>query len=463
MVISMQVNPKIFREYDIRGEVGKDFDSSFARNLGKAFAVFVKQRLGRDDLTIAVGRDCRLTGPEISEALIEGLCDGGINVVSSGMGATPQLYFTVFSRDLDGGIQVTASHNPAPDNGFKLMAGKHTMSGKDIAELKRILDSGPDSAPKRGTVEEFDAARSYADYLVEISQDQVNKDRTIKVVVDGGNGAGGPVGVDVLKRLVCEVIELYTDPDGRFPNHHPDPTVLENIAELRSRVVSESADLGIAWDGDADRIGVVDERGEVIWGDMLLLLYGRAMCEEVNSPTVIGDVKCSELLFSKLKEAGANPVMWKTGHSLIKAKLKELGAELAGEMSGHMFFVHRYYGYDDAIHASARLVEILSNTDKKLSQLLSDVPKSFATPEIRKEVPEDNKFEIVAEAQVAFPEFETNTLDGIRITFDHGWGLVRASNTQAVLVLRFEADSQERLDQYQNLVEERLENIIQSI
>lgn len=463
MVISMQVNPKIFREYDIRGEVGKDFDSSFARNLGKAFAVFVKQRLGRDDLTIAVGRDCRLTGPEISEALIEGLCDGGINVVSSGMGATPQLYFTVFSRDLDGGIQVTASHNPAPDNGFKLMAGKHTMSGKDIAELKRILDSGPDSAPKRGTVEEFDAARSYADYLVEISQDQVNKDRTIKVVVDGGNGAGGPVGVDVLKRLGCEVIELYTDPDGRFPNHHPDPTVLENIAELRSRVVSESADLGIAWDGDADRIGVVDERGEVIWGDMLLLLYGRAMCEEVNSPTVIGDVKCSELLFSKLKEAGANPVMWKTGHSLIKAKLKELGAELAGEMSGHMFFVHRYYGYDDAIHASARLVEILSNTDKKLSQLLSDVPKSFATPEIRKEVPEDNKFEIVAEAQVAFPEFETNTLDGIRITFDHGWGLVRASNTQAVLVLRFEADSQERLDQYQNLVEERLENIIQSI
>ncbi|MCB0345341.1 MAG: phosphomannomutase/phosphoglucomutase [Bdellovibrionales bacterium] len=457
------MNPKIFREYDIRGEVGKDFDSSFARNLGKAFAVFVKQRLGRDDLTIAVGRDCRLTGPEISEALIEGLCDGGINVVSSGMGATPQLYFTVFSRDLDGGIQVTASHNPAPDNGFKLMAGKHTMSGKDIAELKRILDSGPDSAPKRGTVEEFDAARSYADYLVEISQDQVNKDRTIKVVVDGGNGAGGPVGVDVLKRLGCEVIELYTDPDGRFPNHHPDPTVLENIAELRSRVVSESADLGIAWDGDADRIGVVDERGEVIWGDMLLLLYGRAMCEEVNSPTVIGDVKCSELLFSKLKEAGANPVMWKTGHSLIKAKLKELGAELAGEMSGHMFFVHRYYGYDDAIHASARLVEILSNTDKKLSQLLSDVPKSFATPEIRKEVPEDNKFEIVAEAQVAFPEFETNTLDGIRITFDHGWGLVRASNTQAVLVLRFEADSQERLDQYQNLVEERLENIIQSI
>lgn len=457
----MQVNPKIFREYDIRGEVGKDFDSSFARELGKAFAVFVKKRLGRDDLTIGVGRDCRLTGPEISEALIEGLCDGGVNVVSSGMGATPQLYYTVFSRDLDGGIQVTASHNPAPDNGFKLMAGKHTMSGNDIQELKQILDSGPETAEQRGSVEEFDAAKSYADYLVEVSKERVQ--RTIKVVVDGGNGAGGPVGVDVLKRLGCEVIELYTEPDGRFPNHHPDPTVLENIVELREKVVAEKADLGIAWDGDADRIGVVDEKGEVIWGDMLLLLYGRAMCEEVKEPTVIGDVKCSELLFTKLKEVGANPVMWKTGHSLIKAKLKELGAELAGEMSGHMFFVHRYYGYDDAIHASARLIEILSGNDKKLSELLADVPQSFATPEIRKEVPEDHKFEIVAEVQKAFPEFETNTLDGIRVTFDHGWGLVRASNTQAVLVLRFEADSEERLQEYQRLVEERLEKIVQSM
>lgn len=455
----MHTNPNIFREYDIRGEVGKDFDAAFARNLGRGFAQFAKQRLGRDKLTVAVGRDCRLTGPEISEALIEGLCDGGVDVVNSGMGPTPQLYFTVFSRDLDGGIQVTASHNPAPDNGFKLMVGKYTMSGSDIQQLRSLVEAGAAAVAERGRVEEYDAPRHYADYLVNASKPHMGK-RRIKIVVDGGNGAGGPVGVEVLNRLGCEVVELYTDPDGRFPNHHPDPTVLENLAELREKVVAESADFGVAWDGDADRIGVVDERGEVIWGDMLLLLYGRDMCREVASPTVIGDVKCSELLFEKLRDAGARPVMWKTGHSLIKAKLKELNAELAGEMSGHMFFAHRYYGYDDAIHATARLVEIMSRTEGSLSSLLSDVPPGFATPEIRKDVPEELKFQVVREAQKAFPEFETNTLDGARISFEHGWGLVRASNTQAVLVLRFEADSQERVAEYQRLVEERIEKII---
>jgi phosphomannomutase/phosphoglucomutase len=459
----MIARPTIFREYDIRGVVGTDFDAELAFRLGLAFADKVRAAFpDKRDLRVAVGYDCRLSGEELRTALTKGLVAGGVRVVDSGMGPTPQLYFTTVTRSLDGGIQVTGSHNPGDQNGFKMMVGQRTLSGTDIQELKTaVLAKAPaySEAFDSSMVEPFDARSAFIAELIARSQSHMGKARKVKVVVDGGNGVGGLVGPDVLRGLGCEVIELYTEPDGRFPNHHPDPTVLENIVELRSRVVQERADVGIAWDGDADRIGVVDERGEPIFGDLLLVLYGRQLLKEVEKPTIIGDVKCSELMFADLKARGANTVMGKTGHSLIKAKLKELHAELAGEMSGHMFFAHRYFGFDDAIHASARLVEILSNTPEKLSTMLSDLPKTVNTPEIRVDCPEELKFEVSERAKSAFPEYEVNTLDGVRITFPNGWGLVRASNTQPILVMRFEADSAARLAEYQSLVEGRIEKL----
>ena len=450
----------IFREYDIRGVVGKDFDAGLARALGRVYGQLVKKTFpDKKQLQVAVGYDCRLSGDELRRALSEGINETGIDVIDSGMGPTPQLYYVVFSKQLDGGIQVTGSHNPGDQNGFKMMVGTHTLSGAAIQGLREAIraDKGDALAAKKGNVSPFKARDAYIEELVRRSKDQIKK--KLKVVVDGGNGVGGLVGPEVLRRLGCEVIELYTDPDGRFPNHHPDPTVLENIVELRERVVKEKADVGIAWDGDADRIGVVDERGEPIFGDMLLVIYGRQLIKEVGKPTIIGDVKCSELMFSDLKTRGANTVMSKTGHSLIKAKLKELHAELAGEMSGHMFFAHRYFGFDDALHASARLIEILSNSNQKVSEMLADLPQTVSTPELRMDCAEEIKFSLVEKAKKAFPEYKTDTLDGVRITFDKGWGLVRASNTQPVLVMRFEADNEQRLNEYRTLVEGRIQSL----
>lgn len=437
-----------------------DFDAELAYRLGLAFATKVRRESGVSDARVAVGYDCRLSGEELRTALTRGLVEGGARVVDSGMGPTPQLYYTTVSQKLEGGIQVTGSHNPGDQNGFKMMIGLRTLSGGDIQELKSlVLSDLKASRPfSESAVTRFDARVAYTAELVERSKPHMGKKR-LKVVVDGGNGVGGLVGPELLRRLGLEVVELYTEPDGRFPNHHPDPTVLENIEELRARVVQERADAGIAWDGDADRIGVVDEKGEPIFGDLLLVLYGRQLLKEVKSPTIIGDVKCSELMFRDLESRGAKTVMAKTGHSLIKAKLKELHAELAGEMSGHMFFAHRYFGFDDAIHASARLVEILSSSDGSLSSLLADLPKTVTTPEIRVDCPEEIKFELASKAQGAFDEFPVNTLDGVRITFPHGWGLVRASNTQPVLVMRFEADTPARLEEYQTLVEGRIREL----
>lgn len=449
---------KIFREYDIRGVVGKDFDAAFARILGRAFAVLAKEHDKSAKLRVGVGRDCRLSGPELHAALIEGLRDGGVDVVDTGMGPTPQLYFSVYHLALNGGIQVTGSHNPSDQNGFKMMIGKTTLSGEWIQSLRKIVEAGVEALPQRGNLESYDAHTEYLKELIERSKSQIGK-RKLKVVVDAGNGVGGMIGPELIRTLGCEVIELFTEPDGNFPNHHPDPTVLENIKVLRKTVVDQKADLGIGWDGDADRIGVVDEKGDVIFGDMLLLIYGRQLLKELKSPTIIGDVKCSELLFSDLNAKGAKAVMAKTGHSLIKAKLKELHAELAGEMSGHIFFAHRYFGFDDALHASARLLEILSNTDLPLSALLAGLPKMYSTPEIRMDCPDEVKFLVVEQAVKAFPEYKVNTLDGARITFEKGWGLVRASNTQSALVMRFEAESPELLENYKTLVEERISKI----
>jgi len=450
----------IFREYDIRGVVDTDFDAELAVQLGLALAEKVKKAFPEKTAhQVAVGYDCRLSGESLRTALTEGLVRGGMNVINSGMGPTPQLYYTVVSRSLDGGIQVTGSHNPGDQNGFKMMIGGHTLSGTDIQELRDAIFGGKLDGSKNfdeRRVTNFDARTAYIHELIERSRSHMGNAKKVKVVVDGGNGVGGLVGPELLRGLGCEVIEIYTEPDGRFPNHHPDPTVVENLADLRARVLEEKADAGIAWDGDADRIGVVDEKGEPIFGDLLLVLYGRQLLKEVKKPTIIGDVKCSELMFSDLRQRGANTVMAKTGHSLIKAKLKELNAELAGEMSGHMFFGYRYYGFDDALHASARFVEILSNSAEPLSSMLSDLPKMVTTPEIRVDCPDELKFKVAERAKTSFPEFSANTLDGIRITFPHGWGLVRASNTQPILVMRFEADSAARLDEYRKLVEDRI-------
>jgi phosphomannomutase/phosphoglucomutase len=459
------LNQAIFREYDIRGVVGKDFDTDLAYALGVVFAKRVIETSGKKVITIGVGRDCRLTGLEMQESLVAGLRAGGASVITSGVGPTPQLYFTAVTKNLDAGIQVTASHNPGDQNGFKMMIGKSTLSGAAITALKEeILKIGDKRFPinESTTVQEFDARIAYTKELIERSKPYLGA-RKLKIVVDGGNGVGGLVGPAVLKALGCEVIELFTEPDGTFPNHHPDPTVVENLRYLIAKVKEVKADVGIAWDGDADRIGIVDENGTPIFGDMLLVIYGRQLLKEVKNPTIIGDVKCSDLLFSDLSSKGANAVMAKTGHSLIKAKIKELHAELAGEMSGHMFFAHRYYGFDDAIHASARLVEILTSTDMPCSQILADLPKRVSTPELRVDCPDAIKFEIVEKAKQAFPEYESNDLDGIRISFDQGWGLVRASNTQAALVMRFEASSEELLKEYRNVVEKRLANLRETL
>ena len=457
---------KIFREYDIRGRVGVDFEPAFGRELGRAYGTVVlrfNQKLDGKCPVVAIGWDCRVTSEEIRDNVAAGLQDVGIDPLLCGMGPTPQLYFGVLSKELAGGIQITASHNPGPDNGFKMMIGGTTLSGSAIAELKEIVESGNYAlSDDQGQSSEVDLRSEYIDDLESRFSEKI-PERSLKVVVDGGNGVGGLVGPELLRRLGCEVIELYTDPDGTFPNHHPDPTVLENIEELRKEVVRLGADVGIAWDGDADRIGVVDETGKPIYGDMLLVLFGRALLKEIPGATIIGDVKCSDLLFEDLNQRGANAVMAKTGHSLIKKKMKEIGAQLAGEMSGHMFFAHNYWGFDDALYAAAWIVQIIAESDESLSSLLSDLPEVVSTPEIRLNVPEEHKFVIAEKAASAFSDYETDLTDGVRIRFADGWGLVRASNTQPALVMRFEAQSEASLVANRRTVEERIAKISESL
>lgn len=457
----MQVNPVIFREYDIRGTVDKELNEEFARLLGRAYATLAKEH-GQN--RIGIGHDCRLSSPGYAQALAEGLADGGIDAVLTGMGPTPQLYYSVFANDLGGGIQVTGSHNPPDMNGFKILIGKQTLSGPQIQDLKarceRVLGEAPTGT--RGTISKLEVRQSYINSIIDNSKAHIGS-RKLKVVVDAGNGVGGLVGPDVLRALGVEVVELFCEPDGRFPNHHPDPTELKNIKDLIAAVKSHKADFGIGWDGDADRIGVVDERGEAVFGDMLLLIYGRAILAEKPGATIIGDVKCSSQLFDDLSARGANAIMWKTGHSLIKSKLKETNGDLAGEMSGHIFFKHRYYGFDDALYSSARLVEIMSHHSGPLSSLLSGLKPMLSTPEMRVDCPEAIKFKIASAAQDAFKEFKVDTIDGVRVTFDKGWGLVRASNTQPVLVMRFEAESAELLENYKKTVIERIESIKASL
>jgi phosphomannomutase/phosphoglucomutase len=449
----MGVNPDIFREYDIRGVVGRDLTLEVVELLGKGYGTYVK---GIQVHKVSLGYDARLSSPAFAEALTRGIVSTGVDVVQIGMVATPTLYFSFYDLDVGGGVMITGSHNPPEFNGFKLGVGKTTIYGDEIQAVRQIIEGGA-FATGRGTVTQQDVGRAYADAVVQRIGAIA---RPLHVVVDAGNGMGGVYGPHILREIGAEVTELYCEVDGRFPNHHPDPTVPEYLADLNAKVQETGVELGIAWDGDADRIGVVDARGRIVWGDQLMMLFSREVLPAHPGAPIIFDVKCSQGLVEEIERLGGDPVMYKTGHSLIKNKMKEDHAPLAGEMSGHLFFADQYFGYDDALYAAARFVRLLAAQQKPLSELIDELPQYFATPETRVECPEERKAQIVEEMVRYFQaRYEVNTIDGARILFGDGWGLIRASNTQPVLVLRFEARTPERLDEIKRIVLSRLKEV----
>ncbi len=444
-----RINPQIFREYDIRGVVGKDLDGEVFQTIGKAYGAYMTERGAK---TVSVGRDCRVSSPELSAAFIQGVNSTGIDVLDIGMVSTPMLYFSLYNLDVQGGVMITASHNPGEYNGIKLSDGKESLFGEEIKKIGQIAEAG-EFPTGNGTSALADVRDAYIDYLLQ----NIDIKPGLRIAADYGNGMVGVAGPEVLERFGCQVTELYPVPDGTFPNHHPDPTVEENLVDMINAIKSEGLQLGVGFDGDGDRVGVVDENGNIIWGDMLVLIFARDIIRDNPGATVIGDVKCSNRLFSGINEAGGNGIMWKTGHSLIKSKMKYEGAALAGEMSGHIFFADRYFGYDDALYAALRVLEIVSKTGKSVSELLEDVPPALSTPEIRVDCPEEIKFSLVEEVKKELSKGnKTVDIDGVRVEFPDGWGLIRASNTQPALVLRFEAQTEERLSEIRSLVEGEL-------
>ncbi len=449
----MEINPRIFREYDVRGIVGRDLTPDVVEVLGRGYGTYLARQGGR---RVSLGYDARLSSPTFCTALSRGIASTGIDVIQIGLVATPMLYFSLFHLDIDGGVMITGSHNPPEFNGFKLGVGKTTIYGEQIQEVLRIIQSG-DFASGKGQVMQQDINEAYK---TEIVRRIGRLARPLKIVVDAGNGAGGPYGPDMLRRIGAEVIELYCEVDGRFPNHHPDPTLPEALEALIQAVRAGGADLGIGWDGDADRIGVVDAQGRIIWGDQLMMLFSREVLATRPGAPIIFEVKCSQGLAEEIERLGGRPVMYKTGHSLIKNKMKELHAPLAGEMSGHLFFADEYFGYDDALYAACRFARLVAAQDRPLTALVDELPRYVSTPETRVDCPEERKFEIVAEMAAYFrAHYEMIDIDGVRILFGDGWGLLRASNTQPVLVLRFEARTPERLEEIKGIVLGKLKEI----
>ena len=461
--MSLQIKPSIFREYDIRGIAGKDLNADFAHCLGLAYAQYISGRppvAGRKNLTVSVGWDCRLTSDDYSAALVSGMRSGGLDVIRLGVCPTPLTYFSIFHLNLDGGIMITGSHNPADYNGFKTCVGTSTIYGHQIQELRAIMEKHPQPGKREGTVSDFAIIPPYIEYLVKNAR--IHKKQ--KVVIDSGNGTSSNVAPELFKRLGAEVIPLFCELDGRFPNHHPDPTVPENLKDLVAAVRKEKANFGIAYDGDSDRIGLVDENGRIIFGDELMVIFSRAVLKENPGATIISEVKSSNRLYEDIAAKGGKPIMWKTGHSLIKSKMKETGAALAGEMSGHVFFADRYFGYDDAIYASLRAYEIAGDAPGPVSSLISDLTPMVATPEIRVDCEEEKKFQLVEETKKRLaPGRKINDIDGVRVDFGDSWGLVRASNTQPVLVLRFEAPTDKRLSEIREIVEGALRDAAKAI
>jgi phosphomannomutase / phosphoglucomutase len=448
------MNPSIFREYDIRGKYPADLNSETVYELGLSIGTYLG---GKNAKRISVGRDCRLSSPELHDALIKGLSETGMDIVDVGVVPTPLLYFSIHHLELDGGVQITGSHNPPEDNGFKINLGTGTVYGEEIQKIREIGEAGI-FQKGHGKIEDIEVVTPYLAYL---KNNLIPGNIKRKVIVDAGNGVGCLVGPEVYRAMGVEVEELFCVPDGRFPNHHPDPTIPENLVRLIKEVSDKSADLGIAFDGDADRIGVVDGEGNIIWGDQLMIIFSRDLLEHNPGATIIGEVKCSQTLYDDIKAHGGTPVMWKAGHSLIKSKMKELHAVFAGEMSGHLFFADRYFGYDDAIYAGARLLEIITRKPVTVRDLLSGVPAMVNTPEIRIDCPDEKKFQIVSRLVEEFKkEYDVIDVDGARVLFDGGWGLVRASNTQPVLVLRFEAGSETRLREIEEIFMKKVNEVI---
>ena len=441
--------PTIFREYDIRGVADTDLQSEDVMQLGRAIGTYIQRRVGKK---VNVGRDVRLSGKRLRDALVRGLKASGCEVTDVDVVPTPLLYYSVQHLKADGAVMVTGSHNPAEYNGFKVVVGSTTIHGSEIQEIWRIIQE-EDFASGGGAEKVADIITPYVN---EISG-MIKLDRPVKVVVDAGNGTAGPAMGRLLARLNVHAVPLFFEMDGNFPNHHPDPTVEKNLDHLKRAVIENKAELGIAFDGDADRIGAVDENGKVVWGDILLLIYAREILTRKPGATFIGEVKCSQVLYDELRRLGGNAIMYKTGHSLIKAKMKEVHAELAGEMSGHIFFQDRYFGFDDALYAAFRLLEIVAASGKPLSAQTAGLPVTVSTPEIRVDCPDEIKFEVVQRVADHFKGIrEVVDVDGVRVLFPEGWGLLRASNTQPVLVMRFEAANEVLLAEYQREVEEAL-------
>ncbi|HNU69112.1 MAG TPA: phosphomannomutase/phosphoglucomutase [Myxococcota bacterium] len=437
-----RLNPLIFREYDIRGLVGPDLDDDTVGTIARAFGTWLR---GHGATRAVVGADCRLSSPGFREVVIAGLNDTGIDVIDLGMVTTPLTYFALHHLDIGAGIMITGSHNPKEFNGLKMCAGKKSVFGAQIQEIRRIAESGQ-FLHGRGGRRTFDIVPDYMERIV--SDCRIRPERRFKVVVDAGNGTGGITAVPLLRRLGCEVIEIFCSPDGNFPNHHPDPTVMENLVHLQEAVVSNGADVGFGFDGDADRIGVVAEDGSVVMGDMILLTLALDLLKELPGAEIVSEVKGSQVLFEQVKLAGGRPVMWKVGHSLIKARMAETDVPLGGEISGHMFFNYRWYGFDDAVYAATRYLEVLDAFSGPASAMLASIPKTFSTPELRVDCPDQIKVDVVEHLKDHYQGagHDVVTIDGARVLFQGGWGLVRASNTQPVLVLRFEADTPENLE-----------------
>ncbi|MFC1557820.1 phosphomannomutase/phosphoglucomutase [candidate division KSB1 bacterium] len=439
------MNPAIFKEYDIRGLVEKDFSEEVVEKIGKGFGTLIKQRGGKK---ISVGRDVRPSSKPFSDIFINAVISTGVDVLDLGEVPTPLGYFSLYHYDIDGNIVITASHNPPEYNGFKVAVGKVSIYGQEIQDFRKLIEQGNfDSG--QGISEEVDIITPYKDMI----KSKFNFSKTINVAIDAGNGMGAIAAPDILNELGCNVTELYCELDGNFPNHHPDPGIEENLRDLIALVKEKSLDVGIGFDGDADRIGPVDNLGRIIRGDMLAAIYARDVIKKVGKSKIIFDVKCSLGLIEDIEAHGGIPLMWRTGHSLLKKKLREENAPFAGEMSGHMFFAQDYFGYDDAIYAACRLVNILADSDIPLSEIFDSIPKYNTTPEMRLTVKEEEKFDIVAKTKEFFQkEYETIDIDGVRIVFPDGWGLVRASNTQNALIVRCEAKSEGRVQEIKELV-----------
>lgn len=440
----MNLPSHIFREYDIRGNADEELTSETIRAIGLAYGTFLLREGVRK---ITVGGDIRLSTERIREDVIEGVTSAGIDVVDIGMVTSPLLYWSLFRLDLEGAVMITGSHNPKEFNGLKLAFGKTTLYGDQIQEIRRMIESDDlVVAPRKGSVATMDISEEYLAMLV--SKIKLG-DRKLKVVTDSGNATAGPLVNRFLREIGCEVIPLFEEPDGTFPNHHPDPTKREYVQDLIETVKREKADVGLGFDGDADRIGVIDDRGEIVWGDILMILFWREILPRYPGTEAIVEVKSSQALVDEIKRLGGKVVWWKSGHSLIKAKMKEMDALFSGEVSGHMFFADEFWGFDDAFYAAGRLLRILSNTDRKLSKLLEDVPVYHSTAETRITCPDERKFDVVDHIRNnALKDHEAITVDGVRILYPRGWGLVRASNTQPVIVARVEGKTQADLAEY---------------